>query len=183
MNNPEPIWSLTQPTLRISLQQVEVAVLRVLRHDKRAPAVLSAAFGFEWPTTPNTMTGHAVRVAWLAPGVWAIFGSPRRVADEITAACAGSVHHFSDASAGRNLWSVSGAASRDLLATGCSLDLHDRVFRSEQCAQTFFAEVPALVMRPDASDTFWILTDVSFETHMQGWFANTMKYMSVGAPS
>lgn len=163
-------WSLQRPSLSIIETPVSLSILRVMRDDTEAAAELEAVFGFTWPTQPNSLVETGLRVAWLAPGEWAIFAPADRVRGQVAQACSGRPHHLADLSAGRRAWRISGPSARALIAKGCSLDTHPRVMAQAQCAQTLLTQVSVLMLATPAASTFDIVADVSFAGHLRDWF-------------
>lgn len=158
----------------VSQQRTDVGVLRVCRDDAAAGTDLGRSFGIIWPVQPNSMSGGDLRVAWLAPDSWAIFAPPREVEARIKAACADRLFSYVDVSAGRSLWRIAGAKAPELVSAACSIDVHPRVFGAGRCAQSLFAQVPALIMRGDDEATFEVLADASFDGHLAEWFDNSV---------
>jgi sarcosine oxidase, subunit gamma len=106
-------------------------------------ASAEAALGCALPLEANTSTaGDECEVLWLGPDEWLITGD--RAANgshalPVTSACLTDVSH------GRAAWRLRGPRVRDVLAKGCSLDLHPRAFQPGQCAQTSIAHVGVLL--------------------------------------
>ncbi|AOH84334.1 hypothetical protein AWL63_10480 [Sphingomonas panacis] len=163
-------WTLQRPSLSITESAVSLSILRVMRDDVDAATELEAAFGFAWPTRPNSLVKIGLRVAWLAPGEWAIFAPADQIFGQVTQACSGRLHHLGDLSAGRRAWRISGPAARVLIAKGCSLDTHPRVMSETQCAQTLLTQVSVLMLAEPATSTFDIVADASFVGHLRDWF-------------
>jgi len=162
------------PDLVVSESAVAVSVLRV-RDPETAATRLGEVFAMPWPTTPNLVFGETPRVAWLAPGEWAIFAPGDALDARVSAACAGLTHHLADVSAGRRRWRIEGVLARDLLAKGCSLDTDPRVFAPGQCAQSLLAQVFILLLpQPPAigGAAFDIVADVSLAGHLRAWLAD-----------
>jgi sarcosine oxidase subunit gamma len=63
----------------------------------------------------------------------------------------GDVAAVTDQGHGRIIIRIEGAASRDLLAKGCSIDLHPSHARPGDCWQTEIAHVPVLLHQVDAA--------------------------------
>jgi sarcosine oxidase subunit gamma len=62
---------------------------------------------------------------------------------------------------------VGGPRARDLLAHGCALDLHPRVFGPGRCAQTMLARAQVVLLpRPD---DFLVLVRSSFAAYLSEW--------------
>jgi len=171
-------WALQRPNLSIAESGVSLSVMRVMRDDANATTDLEAAFGFAWPTRPNTLVETGLRVAWLAPGEWAIFAPADQVRGLVAQACSGRLHHLADLSAGRRAWRVSGLAARALISKGCSLDTHPRVMARAQCAQTLLTQVSVLMLADPATSTFDIVADASFAGHMRAWFTQVSQELT-----
>ena len=108
-------------------------------------------------------------------GQWIITDCPAAFAVErVAAACASALHLVSDVTDGRVCFTIGGGLSRELLAKGCSLDLHPGAFGLGACAQTLLAQVPVLLYRPGgASDdeaVFRLYADISVAWHLRRWF-------------
>jgi sarcosine oxidase subunit gamma len=158
-------------SLSIIERGVKVCVLRVRPVDEEIAGRLGRALGLNWPSEPNTIAGDKVRAAWLAPGEWAVFEPAPAVADRIAAACEARLHHLTDDSAAWRAWRIEGAASRDFLAQGCSLDLHPRAFAIGACAQTLLARVRVLIVPLDG-EAFDVFADMSLADYLNAWFAD-----------
>ena len=59
-------------------------------------------------------------------------------------------------------WTISGDAATRVLNRGCPLDLHPRVFRPGDCAQSPLGHVNALIYRPDERSAFIVMVARSF---------------------
>ncbi|WP_433496334.1 sarcosine oxidase subunit gamma [Sphaerimonospora sp. CA-214678] len=148
----------------------------------RAAERIGRALGAPLPAEP----GGAVRsgdltVLWLGPDEWLVVGPDEGedegeargpgLCDLLAEAAAGSAgDHVSvvDVSAQRTTLVVGGVSSRDLLAHGCSLDLHPRVFGPGRCAQTLLARAQVVLAARDA-DEFWVLCRASFAAYTAEW--------------
>lgn len=174
MDKADAAWVWNGASCVVSKPCVEVGVLRVWRDDATVGDALGRGFGIVWPVRPNSMAGSAVRVAWLAPGAWAIFAPPGEAAAKVIAACHDRLFNFADVSAGRSLWRISGPRAADLVASACSIDVHPKSFVAGRCAQSLFAQVPALIMPGADVDSFEVLADASFDGHLMEWFGNSV---------
>jgi sarcosine oxidase, subunit gamma len=123
-----------------------------LRGDAQDPSFRSAAeaaIECALPTKPNTLlAGRLRRVYWLGPNEWLIVGpadDDARLGSALEKALAGRRAALTSVGHGQTALRVVGADSRDLLARGCPLDLHERSFGVGRCAQTRFAKAPVLI--------------------------------------
>ena len=150
-----------------------------LRVDPTGPAAAAVAeyLGVALPTTPSTYVESETATAiWLGPDEWLIT-SPFRTPEELEtglrdaigggAAFAGSVV---DVSAQRTTVALRGDHGRDLLAGGCSLDLHPRVFARGTAAQTLLGQAGVLLMAlDDTGSHYQIIVRSSFAGYLTSW--------------
>ena len=105
------------------------------------------------PTTPNTVSEHGRRlICWLGPDEWLILtppGGETQLVDGLRQALEGQFAAVTDVTSGYTLITVDGPHSRDVLAKGCTLDLHPRVFAAGACAQSLVAKAGALLLPRD----------------------------------
>ena len=130
--------------------------------------------GVPLPSQPNTVTSSGRRsVLWLGPDEWLVVDDgPAVTEEEVRAAFAPEWGAAVDVSANRVLFELSGADARDVLARGCPLDLHPRVFGPGQCAQTLLARAAVILWQADEAPTYRVLVRASFADHMTRWLAD-----------
>lgn len=165
-------WWLNADGLAVTQTAKMMLILR-MRHAGAAQFnMLGAAFGVVWPSAPTACVQGAVSVFWLSPEEWLIAGAEvSDVIEKCATACADAVYHLADISEGRVVFSVTGVRSRELIAKGCSLDLHPRVFGSGRCALTLLAQAPILIALTDGqTDSFDVVADISLARYMKAWF-------------
>ncbi len=141
-----------------------------LRGDPRHAEFLASAqsaLGCALPVKPNTaVSGPDCNVLWMGPDAWLLVSGR-----------AGKIHELlpiergflTDVSHGRAVFRVGGPRARDLLAKGCSIDLHPRVFRAGHCAQTSLAHVGVLLHLVDAGGEFDLYCARSYAQHLWHW--------------
>jgi sarcosine oxidase, subunit gamma len=133
------------------------------------PAYLA---GIPLPLTPNrvAVTG-ALRVLWLGPDEWLIVaeGDAPDLLPRLERAVTGRRAAVHDLSSSRRVIAIGGGAARDLLAAGCGLDLHPRVFGPGQCAQTLLARVPVILDQLDEAPHYRLLAGRSFARWLVDW--------------
>ncbi|MBB3084522.1 sarcosine oxidase subunit gamma [Geodermatophilus sabuli] len=137
-------------------------------------AEASAALGVDLPTTPNTWvpagTGRAV---WLGPDEWLLTStseSPEELEARVRAAVLPLGGSATDVSAQRIGLRLTGARVRDVLATGCSIDLHPRVFGRGRSAQTILGQAGIVLLGlSDAGEDFVVLVRSSFAGYLADW--------------
>jgi sarcosine oxidase subunit gamma len=162
----------------------EAVALRELRFpaqvDVRADAAAAAALGL--PVEPGTTAARGERaVLWLGPDEWLVVGpdgDAEGIARDLqTGAGAGWVTTV-DLSANRTVLELGGPRAREVLAKGCTLDLHPRGLEPGRCAQTALARAQ-VILEATAPDTFRIYVRGSFATYLATWLMDAMAEYSV----
>ncbi|WP_217208122.1 sarcosine oxidase subunit gamma [Streptomyces sp. AC550_RSS872] len=152
-----------------------LAQLNVRLDAKGAAAeAVGLALDLQLPLQPNTcVRAGESTVLWLGPDEWLLVGPPgteRDLESRIREAAGDEPVSVTDVSAQRTTLLVTGPHARDLLAHGCSLDLHPRVFGPGRCAQTTLGRTQVvLVARDDARAGFWVLVRSSFAGYLADW--------------
>ncbi len=127
-------------------------------------AAAAAALGLGLPLLPNTSaTSERGTILWLGPDQWLLVGERFRE----TAPIAGGF--VTDVSHGRAAVRISGPGTRELLAQGCSIDLHPRALRPGQCAQTSMAHVNVLLRLLNAEGDFELYCARSYAGSLWHW--------------
>jgi sarcosine oxidase subunit gamma len=149
-------------------------------------ARVETAIGVALPVEPNTVASHGPRSAlWLGPDEWLVVDEPGSTAADSVGARSIAVLETSireafapdwgavtDVSANRVVIELSGPGARDLLAHGCTLDLHPRRFGPRRCAQTLLAGAQVILWQTELAPTFRILVRASFADHLLRWLAD-----------
>ncbi|MFE2427026.1 sarcosine oxidase subunit gamma [Streptomyces sp. NPDC059373] len=149
------------------LAQVDV------RLDPKGPAAeaVGLALGLELPLEPDAavQAGELTALS-LGPDEWLVVGPPGTQADleaRIRTAVGEEPAAVTDVSAQRTTVLVAGPRARDLLAHGCSLDLHPRAFGPGRCAQTTLARAQVVLIGRERG--FCVLVRSSFAGYLADW--------------
>jgi sarcosine oxidase subunit gamma len=151
--------------------------LRADPSDADLMARLSQVVGARPPTEPNTAIvsdDGARHVLWLGPDEWLVVAEPGTgptLEGVIREAIGDGRGAVVDVSANRTTLSVSGPRARDLLAFGCSIDLHERRFKPGMCAQTLLARANVIIVPvgPAVEPAFRIFVRPSFAAYLAAW--------------
>ncbi|HYI18877.1 MAG TPA: sarcosine oxidase subunit gamma family protein [Solirubrobacteraceae bacterium] len=150
-------------------------------------SAVAAALGFALPGVPNTTTGDGTRTAlWLGPDEWLVLGP---AGDEaaletlLAEALPRELGSVVGLSANRTVLELRGPAARDVLAAGCSLDLHPRAFGAGACAQTLLARAPVVLHQTDAEPVYRILVRGSFAGYLADWLLDAAAGVIANPPS
>jgi sarcosine oxidase subunit gamma len=129
------------------------------------------------PVEANTMMESGdYRIYWLGPDEWLIVtpaGQQAKLANDLGAALKGVFSSVVDNSSGLTMLEISGENAADLLASDCPLDLHPRVFKPGQCAQTRLAKAGMTVAPMRDGSGFEVIIRRSFADYLGFWLQDT----------
>ena len=138
-----------------------------------------SALGFDLPLKANTGASAGKRtVCWLGPNEWLIIlpeDEAASVTENLHKALAGLFFALTDVSGGQTVVVVSGDNVLDVLAKGCSLDLHAREFGIGQCAQSHLGKAPIFLHKINEAPTFELVVRRSFSDYFWLWFEAASK--------
>lgn len=157
------------------LAQLDV---RVDPSDVATMSAVAGALSMDLPLQPNTVAGDEhLAVLWLGPDEWLVVGSPGRETElELSLVDAlgepgGSVV---DVSANRTTLELRGPRARELLESGCSIDLHPRAFGPGDCAQTLLARANVILWQtaPRPETVYRLFVRSSFAIYLAAWLTD-----------
>ncbi len=124
-----------------------------------AAARVEAALGLELPTIASTATRSASSTAiWLGPDEWLVTGAADLRGPDVAVV---------DVSAQRTTLRLRGAHARDLLETGCAIDLHPRSFPPGSAVQTVIGGSGVILLAEE--DGYRLFVRSSFAAHLAAW--------------
>lgn len=156
-----------------------------LRVDPSGPAAAAVAeyLGVAPPTTPSTyVESESATAIWLGPDEWLIT-SPFRAPEELETGLRSVISSGDaitddarfdgsvvDVSAQRTTLRLRGEQVRDLLAGGCAVDLHPRVFGRGAALQTLLGQAAVVLMALDDTGTHYqLVVRSSFAGYVIAW--------------
>ena len=126
----------------------------------------AASLGAPLPLAPNTSVSVGDgTVIGLGPDEWLLVG------DHFSESLPIAGGFLTDVSHGRAAMRVSGPRAREVLAKGCSLDLHPSQWPAGQCAQTPIARVSVLLHFAGEGSVFDLYCARSYAGHLWQWLA------------
>ncbi len=143
-----------------------------VRGDTRDAAFMAAVehvIGCRPPEKPNTVArGTHHDLLWLGPDEWIArsaaphgAAAPAPLEGKLSEAFRGLFAGAVDIGSGYTVLRIAGTRVRDVLARGCPLDLHPRLFTVGQCAQSYYFKA-GVTLLPVAEDTFDLVIRRSF---------------------
>jgi sarcosine oxidase subunit gamma len=177
---PLQFWSERFAALPDGVQIVAepFVAMASLRLDPAGPAARAVAehLGVALPTAPSWVEGHTARVIWLGPDEWLVtdpFNSPEILEAGLRAAVGSGDGAVVDVSAQRTTLRLRGAHVRDVLATGCAIDLHPRAFPAGSAAQTVLGQAGVVLLALDDTATHYqLLVRSSFARYLAAWLVD-----------
>jgi sarcosine oxidase subunit gamma len=136
-------------------------------------ADLEERLGIAPPQEPNTWAGDDPALLWLSPEEWLLVAADDAHA-ELLAALDGARAVAVDVSDQNAVLDLSGSGARAVLATGCALDLHPRVFGERRCAQTLLAGLAVTLVRAGDRPGFRLLVRRSAAPFLVSWLIDAM---------
>ncbi|CAE6826075.1 sarcosine oxidase subunit gamma [Paraburkholderia nemoris] len=143
-----------------------------VRGDTRDAAFVSAVesvIGCRPPEKANTIAhGNGYDMLWLGPDEWLVRSAMAHDATrtaplqaKLDAAFVGVFASAVDIGSGYTMLEISGTRTREVLARGCPLDLHPKLFGEGQCAQSHYFKA-SMTLLPTGADSFDIVVRRSF---------------------
>lgn len=142
--------------------------------DSAAAASIGKALCAPLPTVPCTASrlGDA-DVLWLGPDEWLLLAEPGQqhaLAATLRDAIGEEDGYVTDVSAQRTAVALTGPKVREVLARGCSIDLHPKTTPLGSCVQTLLAQTGVvLVVRDEDATDFLLLVRASFAGYFADW--------------
>jgi len=183
--------AIAVPHAGVELAERPIRGLLVLRGDVASAEfrnAVSTAIGIEPVVEPLTAARKRdVSMLWLGPDEWLVVTPDNRVA-RIERTLRGTLDErhgaLTDVSHSRAILSLSGPGARSVLAKGCPLDFHPRVFGPGRCAQSRLAKCQVLIHQTDDAPVFEIYVQRSFAEYAWTWLMDAGQEFGVRvAPS
>ncbi len=144
-----------------------------LRGSPRRPFLeaVKGATGLDLPRrSPLTANAGRRTALWLGPDRWLVVApdDDRALADALRRALAEIHSAVTDISDSFAIIGLAGPRAREVLMKGCSLDLHPRVFKPGEVAQSTLAKAD-IILHQTKESTFDIYVRRSFADYLWRW--------------
>jgi sarcosine oxidase subunit gamma len=131
------------------------------------------------PIVPNTVNSNGdVSVLWLGTDEWLILTTEcyqDSMLDKLVKGLVSKVSSIVDVSGSQTVITLDGPNSRNLLAKGCTLDLHPRVFCDGKCAQTIIAKTGVMIRKIDNSQSYDLIVRRSYAEYLVLWIKDAVR--------
>ena len=128
------------------------------------------------PAEAGTFTSGQHTIYRLGPDEWLVvseLGSENETAGLLAENLAGQCYSLVDVTGGQIMMRLRGPRAREVLARGCTLDLHPSAFKAGRCAQTTLAKTSMLIALADDAPTFDIIVRRSFAEYAARWLRHS----------
>ena len=163
----------------VTLRESPMRGLLVLRGDAAGAEfrdAVAAVLGIEPVVEPLTAVRRRdVSMLWLGPDEWLVVTPDRRlerIERVLRDALEGQHAALTDVSHSRTILALFGPEARAVLAKGCPLDFHPRVFGPGRCAQSRLAKCQVLIHQTTAEPAFEIYVMRSFAEYAWTWLVD-----------
>ena len=145
--------------------------------DAALAAALEGVLGCALPRLPNTCTAAPgpLKVLWLGPDEYLVItpdGREAPVAQALRKAAGGAWAAVVELGCGQTVIELEGPRAREILAKGCPLDLHPRVFGPGRCAQSRLARSLVTIVQVEAGPRFELIVRRSFADYLWQWLVD-----------
>ena len=138
--------------------------------------VAEAALGQPLPAATGSFTSGQHTIYRLGPDEWLLctaLGREKETAGQLEKNLAGQCYSLVDVTGGQVMMRLRGPRAREVLARGCTLDLHPRAFKTGRCAQSTLAKTSMLIALADDAPTFDIIVRRSFAEYAARWLRHS----------
>lgn len=115
----------------------------------------------------------------LGPDEWLVVGERGQESDilsRLQRALAGERAQLVDVTASRTTIEIAGPGATELLAKGCGLDLHPRVFLAGQAAATILARTGVILHLVDPRPAWRVLVRASYARYLRDWLTVALSH-------
>ena len=149
------------------------SIIRIQSWDSeaRAPASVNDVFAVAWPQKTGTVASGRVDIICVGPTDWLVLAADPDATfwlHQFDTLFQGSTFRATNVSHALIRIQTEGPEVRDLLAKGCSIDLHPPLFPPGRSARTRFAGMPVIV-RCTGSSTFELIITQSYAEFLLSW--------------
>ena len=160
------------PEVADRLRELPPAARFVFQGGRVARETAGRAFGVPLPVAACRASTIGERSAlWLGPEEHLLIAPAEigsRIQAEVSTVLAGVAHSLVDVSDRQVAFAMTGSAARDVLASGCPLDLDPDAFPVDMCTRTLFGKAEIVLWRRSAEE-YHLEVARSFSDYVLGW--------------
>lgn len=159
---------------RVEIRHVPASIVEIMaprQHEARVNQIIGQALGIGVPKAGSAMLQGGLAVVWLRPACLTLFGENGKSGDLVKRLSPAVVAPAAliDQTHGKTLIRLSGANARAVMAKGCRLDLHPRVFKPGAAASTRIGHINCTFVQRDETPTYDFLVPSTFVRAFLDW--------------
>jgi len=168
-------WSSGNDDDGISIQilpQPGFINLRGNAGDQEFVTAVTKVLGQDLPVDANTLTVRHHRVYWLGPNEWLLltpYENTAKLHTQLSDTLLMRPAAVTDVSGGNVVFRLAGNRLRDVMAKGCTLNLHPDYFQVGRCAQSGLAKANVLIGIVDDQPVYEVIVRRSFAEYLALW--------------
>lgn len=187
--SPLVAWIDTGLPVRMTAEGVRLQERAFLGHinlrcdpaDAELTGAIERALECSLPRKPNTFqwASAGLKVLWLGPDEWLVVtpeGGEEMVAAALRRAAGDGFAGVVELGSGQTVIEIAGPRAREVIAKGCPLDLHPRVFGPGSCAQSRLARALVTIAQVDDTPTFELIVRRSFADYVWRWLTDAYRH-------
>ena len=187
--SPLVAWIDTGLPVRMAAEGIRLQERAFLGHinlrcdpaDAALASAIEGALECGVPRKPNTFqrAPSGLKVLWLGPDEWLVVtpeGGEEMMATALRGAVADRFAAVVELGSNQTVIEIAGSRAREVIAKGCPLDLHPRVFGPGSCAQSRLARTLVTIAQVDGTPTFELIVRRSFADYLWRWLTDACRY-------
>jgi sarcosine oxidase subunit gamma len=142
--------------------------------ESSVPANIENTLGVSWPTITGAVARGRADILCIGPTDWLIMATdpdPTALRQRVDETFEGGAFRATNVSQALACIEIEGPEVRNLLAKGCSLDLHPPLFAPGRAVRTRFAGMP-IIIRCTGSSAFELIVARSYVDFLMSWLAD-----------
>jgi sarcosine oxidase subunit gamma len=141
--------------------------------DEAFRAAVTDTVGIEPPRTPMTSAASGTRsILWMGPNEWLVVAPPEAresLPGRLASALAGQHAAAVEGGESMTVIELSGPGAPDVIAKGCTIDLHPNVFGPGRVVRTLLAKTGIILHQIDETPSYEITVHRSFADYAWRW--------------
>jgi sarcosine oxidase, subunit gamma len=187
--SPLIAWIDTGLPVRMTAEDVRLQERAFLGHinlrcdpaDAELTGAIERALECSLPRKPNTFqrASAGLKVLWLGPDEWLVVtpeGGEEMVAAALRRAVSEGFAGVVELGSGQTVIEIAGPRAREVIAKGCPLDLHPRMFGPGSCAQSRLARALVTIAQVDGTPTFELIVRRSFADYVWRFLTDACRH-------
>jgi sarcosine oxidase subunit gamma len=159
---------------RVVIRHVRSSIVEVMaprQHEARLNGMIEQALGIGAPKPGKAVMHGTLSAIWLRPACFMIVGELDKGGDlmkELSPGATGPAV-LVEQTHGKTVLRLAGANARAVMAKGCRLDLHPRVFRTGDSASTRIGHINCTFLQRDEIPTYDIIVPSTLARAFVDW--------------